>query len=213
MADRRVRRLALGGAVAGLALALTACASAPEASAAFHGSQLKTPWQIPATTLTATDAASYSFAEEKGPLTLVFFGYTNCPDVCSQELADITSALVRIPEQQRKDVDVVFVTTDPERDTVPVLERYLGAFDPSYVGVTGSAKDLTTIAQAFHVYSAKAGPGGQGTPDSNNPGRSGYLVEHTDVTLALQGGEVTAFWNRDVTAQQLAQDISSLLEE
>lgn len=209
MADRTLRG-ALGAAA--LALALTGCAAAPESSA-FHGSRIPDPWTVPTTALSATHDGSWSVTEETAPLTLVFFGYTNCPDVCSQEMADITSALVRIPEQQRGDVDVVFVTTDPKRDTVPTLERYLGAFDPAYVGVTGSAAELTTMAEAFKAYGQKAGPGGQGTPDSNNPGRSGYLVDHTDYTYAVQGGEVTTFWNRDVTAQQLAQDISSLLEE
>jgi protein SCO1/2 len=207
--DRFFRRT-LGAAL--VALALTACSSTAD-RAAFHGSELKTAWQVPATTFDATSGDAWSIAAEKAPLTLVFFGYTNCPDVCSQEMADITSALVRIPEEQRKDVDVVFVTTDPARDTVPVLKRYLGAFDPAYVGVTGSAQELTGLAKAFHAYGAKSGPGGQGTPDSNNPGRTGYLVEHTDFTYAVQGGRATAFWNRDVTAQQLAQDISSLLEE
>jgi protein SCO1/2 len=208
--DRGLRR-ALGAAA--LALALTGCAATPDASAPFHGSKLPTAWQLPATPLTATDGASFSFAKEKSPLTLVFFGYTNCPDVCSQEMADITSALVRVPEEQRKDVDMVFVTTDPKRDTVPVLKRYLGAFDPAFVGVTGSEADLQALAKVFHVYFGKAGPGGQGTPDSNNPGRSGYLVDHTDQTFAVQDGQVTAFWNRDASSQQLAQDISHLLEE
>lgn len=209
MADRRLRGT-LGAAA--VALALTACSSAPD-PAAFHGTAIPTSWKVPTTGFDATDGGTWSVADEKSPLTLVFFGYTNCPDVCSQEMADITSALVRIPEEQRKDVDVVFVTTDPKRDTVPTLKRYLGAFDPAYVGVTGSAQDLTALAKAFHAYGAKSGPGGQGTPDSNNPGRSGYLVEHTDFTYAVQDGRATAFWNRDVTAQQLAQDISSLLEE
>jgi len=207
--DRRLRRI-LGAAV--VALALTGCSSSPGA-AAFHGTTVPKARTVPATELAATHGGTWSVSTEKAPLTLVFFGYTNCPDVCSQEMADLTSALVRIPEKQRKDVDVLFVTTDPKRDTVSALKRYLGAFDPAYVGVTGPAQDLTAIAEAFHVYASKAGPGGQGTPDSNNPGRSGYLVEHTDYTYAVQGGEVTAFWNRDVTAQQLAQDISSLLEE
>ncbi|MDO7869390.1 SCO family protein [Nocardioides jiangxiensis] len=213
MPDRRPGRLAVAGVAAALCLGLPACSSTPDATAPFHGSTLKTPWKIPATSLTATDAASYSFADEHAPLTLVFFGYTNCPDVCSQEMADITSALVRIPKDERDDVDVVFVTTDPKRDTVPALKRYLGAFDPDFVGVTGQAADLTAMAEAFHVYAAKAGPGGQGAPDSNNPGRTGYLVEHTDYTFAVQHGRATAFWNRDTTSQQLAQDISHLLEE
>lgn len=209
MADRRLRRTFGAAAVA---IALTGCAAAPDASE-FHGSRIPQPWTIPATELSATHDGSWSLTTEKAPLTLVFFGYTNCPDVCSQEMADITSALVRIPEEQRDDVEVVFVTTDPKRDSVPALERYLSAFDPAYVGVTGSAQDLTAMAEAFKAYGAKSGPGGQGSPDSNNPGRSGYLVEHTDYTYAMQGGQATAFWNRDVTAQQLAQDISSLLEE
>lgn len=212
MREPRKRRLGVAASAAALALALSACGAAPD-TGAFHGTTVPKAWKVPTTELDATDGGTRPVSTGKAPLTLVFFGYTNCPDVCSQEMADLTSALVRLPEKQRQEVDVVFVTTDPKRDTVPALKRYLGAFDPSFVGVTGSATDLTAVAEAFHVYSAKAGPGGQGTPDSNNPGRSGYLVEHTDYTYAVQHGEATAFWNRDVTAQHLAQDISSLLEE
>ena len=189
-----------------LALVLAACGSSPSATPAFHGSRLGSPWDVPTTALTGADGKDWSFAEATSPLTLVFFGYTECPDVCPQEMADITSALVRLTPEQRKEVEVVFVTTDPKRDDPAALTRYLGAFDASYTGVTGTPTALAELTKAFHVYAAK----GQAAMKDGK----GYLVEHDDHTFAVNPDhEVVALWDRDRTSAQLAEDISALLEE
>ncbi len=212
MADRAhpaVRTLLLAVTAALLAVVLGACSSSPSTTSAFHGSRLGSPWEVPDTALTDAAGKPWSFDEVTSPLTLVFFGYTECPDVCPQEMADITSALVRLSPEQRKQVDVVFVTTDPARDNPAALTRYLSAFDASYTGVTGKPAALAELTQAFHVYAAK----GQAAMKDG----TGYLVEHDDHTFAVvpkgDGREVVAMWNRDRTSAQLAEDIGSLLEE
>lgn len=209
MADRATRfarRSALSVLAAGLALVLTACGGSPETSPVFHGSRLGAPWDVPTTALTDADGKDWSFAEATSPLTLVFFGYTECPDICPQEMADITSALVRLTPEQRKQVEVVFVTTDPARDDPAALTRYLGAFDASYTGLTGKPEALAELTAAFHVYTEK----GQAAME----GGTGYLVAHDDHTFAVTPDhQVTALWNRDRTSAQLAEDISALLEE
>jgi protein SCO1/2 len=207
--DRALR--SVGVLVAGLVLALglVACGSSPSAAPVFHGSRIGTPWQVPATTLTDASGKDWSITQATAPLTLVFFGYTECPDVCPQEMADITSALVRLTPAERKQVDVVFVTTDPARDNPAALTRYLGAFDASYTGLTGTPKALGTLTTAFHVYAAKE----QAAMEDGK----GYLVAHDDHTFAVtandKGHQVVAMWDRDRTSAQIAEDIHTLLKE
>ena len=83
----------------------------------FHGAVLDEPYVVPQTTLTDTDGERYSLAADTDrPLTLVFFGYTHCPDICQVVMSSLASAMTRLDEQDRERVDVVFVTTDPARD-------------------------------------------------------------------------------------------------
>ena len=126
MGGSRTRLLA---PVLAAALLLSGCASGSSEGAehgGLHGTTLKNPFEAPTVPLTDTDGAPYSLAAQTDkPLTLLFFGYTNCPDVCQMVMANIASALARLDEGQRSDVDVVFVTTDPSRDTEKVLRDYL----------------------------------------------------------------------------------------
>ena len=116
----------------------------------FAGIDLPEPYQRPSFTLTDTSGASYDFAEQTGGRpTLLFFGYTNCPDVCPTTMADVAVALRGLEPATAEQVQVVFVTTDPATDTPEVLGEYLDRFDadlPSqFIGLTG---DQETIDQA-----------------------------------------------------------------
>ncbi len=186
-------------------LALTACASAPKpVDEGFNGTEVKNAWSAPATQLRTTDDAAYSFTEQTTkPLTLVFFGYTNCPDICSRVMATITAALARLDEDDRGRVDVAFVTTDPARDDAKALERYLGAYDEDYIGLTTTMQSLTAVAKGFYVYFEKGRklPGG------------GYELIHEDrVFLVDSEDEVPLFWQKETTDAQLAADLQLLLE-
>ena len=90
-----------------------------------------------------TDTAGRRFtpaADADRPVTLVFFGYTHCPDVCNTVLANVASALRRIDAPVRDKVELVFITTDPQRDTPDVVRGYLDRFDPAYVGLTARSR-------------------------------------------------------------------------
>jgi protein SCO1 len=205
-------------AVAVLALVLAGCATAPSTPGVFHGSRLSNRWPAPAVALTDTHGDAFALADAPKPLTLVFFGYTNCPDVCSQEMADITSALTRLDPRQRKEVDVVFVTTDPERDDEATIARYLAAFDDSFIGLTGPSDDVRAVTKALYIHAEKVAgaDAGQGPADAEALAAGGkdYLVAHDDHTFAMDSDHrITALWNRDITSKQLAEDISHLLEE
>ena len=87
-----------------------------------------------------TDARGHRLdlrAATAGKVTLLYFGYTSCPDLCPTTVADVALALRRLPAAKRSDVRVVFVTTDPARDSPSTLRKWLARFDPSFIGLTG----------------------------------------------------------------------------
>jgi protein SCO1/2 len=148
-------------------LALSACSSATAdgsghvhssgpaavegAGDVYAGIDLAEPYRRPTFTLTDTTGAPFDFKQATGGRpTLLFFGYTRCPDVCPTTMADIAVALRGVDPAVAKKVQVVFVTTDPANDTPPVLGEYLGRFDADlpqrFVGLTG-AQDAVDQAQ------------------------------------------------------------------
>jgi protein SCO1/2 len=140
-----------GGSTGGTASASGHTHSAPASVSAakgkYDGVNLATPYHRPSFTLTDTTGASYDFTTvTKGRPTLLFFGYTHCPDVCPTTMADISVALRGLDPATVKQVQVVFVTTDPARDTPAVLGQWLGHFDADlpakFVGLTGTQQQL-----------------------------------------------------------------------
>jgi protein SCO1/2 len=140
-------------AVAALALGLAGCGtssgdSANAPVAVVSGSQkpgtvLDTPFPKPDLILTDTDGKKYDLLKEtKGKPTLIYFGYTHCPDVCPTTMSDIAIARSKLSASQRAALKVVFITTDPARDTPKRLREWLDSQDKSFIGLTG---DFTTI--------------------------------------------------------------------
>ena len=121
--------------------------------------------------------------ETKGMLTLVFFGYTNCPDVCPVHAANISKVLKTLPNEVSSRVRFIFITTDPERDTPEVLGKWLAAIDPAFIGLTGTKEQLQIAQQISQVM-----PAIREVPDSTKP--SEYFVGHA--------GQVIAFTNDDL---------------
>lgn len=86
-----------------------------------------------------------------GHPTVLYFGYTHCPDVCPLTMANLGAAVKKLPEREQRDLRVVFVTTDPHRDTRKRLRAWLGAFDPGFIGLTGSWPTIARAARHLHV--------------------------------------------------------------
>src|SRR4051794_28733990 len=104
----------------------------------LNGIVLPKPYHAARVSLEDTAGEPYDLASSPTkPLTLVFFGYTHCPDICQVVMANIASGLVRLDPVQRDKVDMDFVTTDPRRDTAKVLRAYVDRFDPEFEGLTG----------------------------------------------------------------------------
>lgn len=127
--------------------ATMACTSADERTAALMvqlgGGQSADPMPIPSGVLTDQEGRPFDLSlEAPGYVTLVFFGYTFCPDVCPLHMSAIASGLHQLTPEQRDRVRVVFLSADPTRDTADRLKAWLGSFDPQFIGLTGSTEDI-----------------------------------------------------------------------
>ncbi|KPM56788.1 electron transporter SenC [Frankia sp. R43] len=159
----RVRvALALGLAVS-LGATLGACSSGGDGTGVtivdaggtgdgLHGVVPTERFAKPALGLTDTDGRPFDLrTRTQGKITLLFFGYTMCPDVCPTTMADIAAALSEVDRSVRDQVSVVFVSTDPERDTGEVLDRWLKGFDSSFIGVRGPFAKVQSVAESVGV--------------------------------------------------------------
>lgn len=193
-------------ALLALLIPLAACGSDSDGSArGLRGTELDPPFTVASTPLTDTAGEPFSLTADTGrDLTLVFFGYTHCPDICQTVMSNLASAMTRLDARDRERVDVVFVTTDPARDTEAVLEQYLAHFDPGFIGLTG---DLDTIV-------AVAKPLGVGITQGEKLPSGGYDVTHgTTVTGIDAADEGAVYWGQETSSADFAADIHHLLED
>lgn len=133
-----------------------ASVSTAPAAGPYRGLELAIPLARPSFTLTDDAGQPYDFlARTRGKPTLLFFGYTNCPDVCPTTMADVAVAIRDLPAGLAGTVQVVFVTTDPTNDTGPVLTKYLDHFDSElpngFVGLTGDFDQVEAAQRAARV--------------------------------------------------------------
>lgn len=136
-----------------VALILSACGGGVSTDD-LQGVIIESPQSKPEFVLTDTEGASYDFAAEtEGKLTLLYFGYLNCPDICPVHLAQIAETFDQLPAVAR-DTEVVFVTVDPERDSPDEMRAFLDNFDGRFVGLTGSLEEVQTAQSAAGVPTA-----------------------------------------------------------
>jgi protein SCO1 len=186
---------------------LAACSSSSQASGdGYRAGQTHQPYQVPATPLTDTDDEPYSLTRDTDkPLTLVFFGYSHCPDICQVVMSNISSAMTRLDDADRERVDVVFVTTDPARDTPRALRSYLDRFDPGFIGLTGDLDTITEIGKPLAVYVADGEKLPTGGRDLNS--------HSTQITGITDDDTSPILWTQDTSSSDLAADIHTLLNE
>jgi len=136
----------------------------------YKGTLFDPPRPVPDFELTAANGAPFRLNDLDEGVTLVYFGYTFCPDVCPLTLADVQIALADLAPAERERIHLLFISADPERDTPEVLARYLAAFDPTFIGLTGDFEQIKTIMKPFGAYAEKEAVTGSAV---------GYLVSHT----------------------------------
>jgi protein SCO1/2 len=156
----------------------TACGISAEGGVrAYRGVMLIHALPRPSFTLTDTRGQPYDFrAQTDDTVTILLFGYLNCPDVCPVHLTNIATVMRGLPYDVTSKVRVVFITTDPARDTPEKLQAWLGNFDPSFIGLRGTPEQVRDIEKAVDVAPAVAG-----APDS----AGGYEVGHAAQVIAF----------------------------
>ena len=156
---------------------------------------------LPAVTLTDQEGAAQAVDRLQGRWTLLFFGYTFCPDICPTTLAELRQLQGLLPEHSRERLQVVMVSVDPARDTPQQLKQYLGFFDAGFRGLTGTLTDIQTLSESTGIPFI---PGDESQPN--------YSVDHSG-NLALLGpdGRQRGFIRAPLNVQKLAAQLPGLV--
>ncbi|HMR48819.1 MAG TPA: SCO family protein [Arachnia sp.] len=203
------RRALLGGAAA--AALVSACGgSEPEAPAqlgegtGFHGTRVNDGPALPEVVLTDQQGEEFNLATSVAtPVVLVFFGYTNCPDVCPGILADMATARRRLDPADAEKVSLVLVTTDPARDTPEALGEYLARVDDDFIGLTGDLDVIVAAGRQLGIAIDK----GKELPSG------GYEVDHSAQILAFDDRRRMALVWTQPSIGDMRDDVERLLAE
>jgi protein SCO1/2 len=171
-------------------------------SAQFAGQALTSPPPAMDFTLQSTDGSEFKLRQHRGKIVLLSFGYTFCPDVCPTTLVELSQVLARLGDTAKR-VRVAFITLDPERDTPERLSLYTKAFDPTFIGLTGSAEQLAHVRTMYGVHAEK----GTATDTS-----AGYLIAHSAYTYVIDpAGRLRLLFPFGLSIEEMADDIKQLL--
>jgi protein SCO1 len=152
--------------------------------------------------LTDHNGQRRTLADFKGKVVTLFFGFTHCPDVCPTTLGEMALVMKELGKDADR-LQVLFVTVDPERDTAEVLKRYVPAFHPSFLGLTGSAEDIARTTKEFKIFYQK----------QPLPNGSGYSMDHSAGTYILDGeGRLRLFAQYGIGAPAILNDIRQLMK-
>ncbi|SAI66320.1 electron transport protein [Bordetella ansorpii] len=190
------RRLLQACAAGAVAIALGACG---EGKPSFKGSDITGTKLGKDLALTDHNGTARTLKDFEGKVKVVFFGFTQCPDVCPTSLVELADVMKRLgPDADR--VQVLLITVDPERDTPEVLKQYVTSFDPRFLALTGNAEQIRKAAASFKAYYAKV------------PRKDGdYTMDHTAAFYLIDGkGDARVLANNNIGAEALAHDIKAL---
>jgi protein SCO1 len=158
---------------------------------------------MPEVSLIDTSGRPYNLSTTPSkPVTLLFFGYTHCPDVCIAVLSDVSLALQRLAPADRDQIQLVFVTTDPARDQEKPIRRYLDRFNPSFVGLTGPMSTIKRAASevGVDIEGKKKLPSG------------GYEVGHSAQVIGFSRNSGVVIWTPGTPVGALKHDFALLVE-
>ncbi|MCB8942724.1 MAG: SCO family protein [Ardenticatenaceae bacterium] len=170
----------------------------------MHGFLMNEPATIGNFTLTSVTGGSVSLSDYRDKIVIVYFGYTHCPDVCPATMLHLANARASLKPKYQDDVQVLMVTVDPARDTPELLAEYLGHFDPTFVGLTGTEEEIAAAAAPLGIYYEKV----------VLEGVEGYFMDHTATAALLdRDGRLRLIWPFGVSAEDMAVDLNYFVRE
>ena len=173
-----------------------------QADVPFHGASLTPALSVPALALRRADGRAFRTGELRGHVSLLFFGYTYCPDVCPLTLSEVAQVR-RLLGPTAQQLDVYFVTIDPARDTPERLGKYVKGFDPAIEALTGDPADLERLRSGLGVVAQR-----RDAPD----GGPNYFMDHTaGLFLVDRSGGVSLFYAYGTPPEQIAEDVGRVL--
>ncbi len=196
--------------------ALSACgtsgaspvADAGSTASGLNGTEVGDVIKRPALRLTDTSGGTYALQERPaGRLTVLYFGYTRCPDLCPTTIADLAAARRILPAADRDELEVVFVTEDPATDTAPVVRTWLDRFDRSFIGLVGGDPATEAVLSELKSPTTTILPS---APEGVAAPSSGTTVVHTNTVYAFKGDRVVAYTDR-TSPQDYSADFQALL--
>jgi protein SCO1/2 len=170
----------------------------------YRGTTYGEPYPVaPEFELTRAGGTGFRLREARGKVVALFFGYTSCPDICPTTLAELNQALGEL-EERADQVQVLFITVDPDRDTPARIQEYVNHFNPGFIGLSGSEAELAGVWNDYGVFRQVV----KGTS------AAGYLVDHTArVTLIDQQGNLRVSFGFDTPVEDVVHDLDLLLKE
>lgn len=168
----------------------------------FRGSVIDPAVPAPKFSLLSSQGGEYNLESKTGKFILIFFGYTHCPDVCPTTLYEMKQIKANLQEKA-KNIEFVFVTVDPDRDTQEQLSRYLTSFDESFFGLTASTQKLEKVWKDYGVY----------RKIQENSNSLNYLVDHTArLYLINPQGELMMTYLYETTLDEITSDLTYLIK-
>jgi protein SCO1/2 len=203
---RNTRFIMIGGVLIGLLagwLLLRVLEIWPFGPPQFHGTYFESPEPEPDFTLTAHTGERISLSDFRDHVTLLYFGYTYCPDICPTTLANLAQAKEKLGRAGNQ-VQVLMISVDPARDTAEALARYVTSFDSTFIGLTGTPEEIAAVASPMGIFYEKQ----EGTIET------GYLVDHTASVLVIdKAGYLRLVFSLDTPSEDIAADLLYLARE
>jgi len=169
----------------------------------FEGVLIDPAQPAPPLDLIDSKGRDFNLEDYRGEVVLLFFGYTSCPDVCPSTLSDMKQVVAALGEAA-DDVQVVFVTVDPQRDTFEKLNSYLSLFNPTFLGLSGTEEDLEPAWNGYGVFREI---------DTESETAAGYLVNHSSrLYLIDPSGDLALTYSFGTPPEDIAKDIKHILD-
>jgi protein SCO1/2 len=200
IALRRMKRALI---IAGLIVALVV--------GAYVGLRVSRPYVFAGTVIQSPES-SYDFtlqsasgpvslSDFRGKVVVLYFGYTFCPDVCPTTMSDLATAM-KLLDEKADDVQVIMVSVDPERDTPKIMKEYVQAFDPAFIGLSGTSEQIAATAAKYGVFYAK----------QEGSDATGYLISHTATVMVIDaGGRLKLLEDFGTTPEDMAADLKHVI--